>query len=166
MRRVTSSKPEPIKWISMKDEADCWIAACAMVANVAYKEAEKAFGPGADYSATVMKGDYSASLSSGDETRRIIKMALFVQQFAFFSDHDCYALLIPELNPKLKRGRRYLLSTSSCDPRDPHMAHTIVVDEAGKVFDPEPQYDSKNPKHSIKNYVEPMGWEIVRWKRT
>jgi hypothetical protein len=30
-------------------------------------------------------------------------------------------------------------------------------------LDPDPKYDSKNPSYSINNYVDLVGWEIVRW---
>jgi hypothetical protein len=129
-----------------------------MAAGVPYEEAEKAFGSGADYSA--------ALLGEGDDTdvRRISRLFLFLQQYAFFADHGYYPLLIPEVNPVLKRGRRYLLSAKSYDPQRSWMAHTIVVDETGIVLDPDPKYDPNNPQYAIENYPDLGGWEIVRWK--
>src|ERR1035441_4472668 len=103
MREVADVKSyEPIVWIGMRHEADCWIATCAMAAGVPYEETEKAFGSGVDYSAT--------TLSENDETDllRLARMFLFLQQYAFFTDHGYYPLLMPEVDPILKRGRRYL----------------------------------------------------------
>ena len=85
MRKVSSDKSSrPVQWIAMRNEADCWIAASAMAAGVPYEEAEKAFGSGADYSA--------ALLGETDDThvRRISRLFLFLQQYAFFTDHACY----------------------------------------------------------------------------
>jgi hypothetical protein len=45
------------------------------------------------------------------------------------------------------------------------MAHVIVVDESGKVFDPDPKYDPNSPRYSIERYVDRIGWEIIRWSR-
>jgi hypothetical protein len=41
MRQVTRFRtvPEPIKWIGMKHEADCWIPAYAMAAGTTYEDA-------------------------------------------------------------------------------------------------------------------------------
>jgi len=71
--------------------------------------------------------------------------------------------MLPDVNPELKPGRRYLLSSTSDDPERPWMGHTFVLDEAGTVFDPDPRYDPTDPKYSIENYEKIVGWEIVRW---
>jgi hypothetical protein len=151
-----------VQWIAMKHEADCWIAACAMAAGVPYEEAESAFGTGADYSAALLaeKDDDDADI------RRVTRMFMFLKLYAFFADLGYYALLMPEVNPVLKGGSRYLLSAKSYDPQRPWMAHSIVVNEAGRVFDPDPKYDPSNPQYAIASYTDLMGWEIVRWERT
>ena len=56
-----------------------------------------------------------------------------------------------------------MLSAKVHDPQRSWMAHTIVVDEAGKVCDPDPKYDPASPNYSIENYLDLLGWEIVRW---
>src|SRR5215469_4072832 len=138
MRKVVrSNNSKPVQWVSMRHEADCWIAASAMSAGVSYEEAEEVFGSGADYSAQL--------LGERDEPseRRLTKMFLFLHQWAFFGDHGYYALFLPGIDPPLKPGRRYLLSASTAEPGRPWMAHTIV-DEAGKLFDPDPNYNPSN----------------------
>jgi hypothetical protein len=82
-----------------------------MAAGVSYEDAEKAFGSGADYSSNVM--------NESDEpvSRRAAKMFLFLQKYAFFTELDLQAIFIPDLNPTLKHGRRYLLSAKSYDPK-------------------------------------------------
>jgi hypothetical protein len=158
MRQVAdAARLEPVKWIAMKHEADCWIAACAMAAGTSYETAEESFGSGADYSAAVLGEKDEA------DDRRIARMFLFLQQFAFFADHGYYPLLIPEVNPVLKHGRRYLLSAKSYDPQRSWMAHTIVVDEAGRVLDPDPKYDPNSQNYAIENYSDLAGWEIVKF---
>jgi hypothetical protein len=169
MRAVTktASKRKPITWISMRHEADCWIAACAMAANTSYEDAETALGAGADYSAELLNRS-NALQSTPPESRnffRIFNMVREYRQLAFFVDRGFYLLVMPEINPTLKRGRRYLLSASSCDPKDPTMGHVVVVDEAGRLFDPEPKFTRDNPRYSIRNYVDVAGYEIVRWRR-
>jgi len=79
MRRVAGNKkqPEPIKWVGMRHEADCWIAACAMAAGASYKEAEEAFGEGADYSAETLA-------SHDDQKRRIFDLFKMLMQSQVF----------------------------------------------------------------------------------
>lgn len=149
---------KPIEWISMKYEADCWIAACAMAAGVSYEVAEEYFGSGAEYSDDVL------SENDDPKLRWLANFQRFLLQGALFTEHGRYPLFLPDINPILKLGRRYLLSCKSYDPQRPCMAHSFVVDETGKVFDPDPTYDPASPKFSITNYSGIIGWEIVGWE--
>lgn len=156
MRQIIEMKDfEPIKWVPMRHEADCFIAACAMVIGVTYEMAEEYFGSGEKYSASV--------LDSGDRTVRLVSnLANLLIRSMFFTDHGYYPVFMPVENPVLQVRRRYLLSAKSYDPKRSYMAHTFVVDETGKVFDPDPNYDPADPKYSIEHYSEIMGSEIVR----
>jgi hypothetical protein len=157
----TAPKHKPITWISMRHEADCWIAACAMAANTSYEDAESVLGAGAEYSAELLS--HSKAVSSEDRPAfQIINMLRNGREWAFFVDRGFYPLVLPKIT--LKRGRRYLLSASSCDPEDPAMGHVFVVDEGGRLFDPEPKFTRDNPRYSIKNYVDVAGYEIVQWR--
>jgi hypothetical protein len=154
MRRVSSAKNfKPIEWIAMRYEADCWLAACAMAAGASYEDAEEFFGSGAEYSDnTLFDGDTP-------EKRRVANAIRVFYLGGFFTSHGCYPLYIPEMNPVLKPKRRYLLSSKSPghDPQRSWMSHSIVLDESGKVFDPDPKYDAANPKYSIRNYPDLIG---------
>jgi hypothetical protein len=157
MRRLAAGKSsKPIEWIAMRHEADCWIATCAMAAGVPYEKAEAYFGAGAAYSKETLGNDDA-------DVRRMSNLFRFASHLDFFIDHGCYPVYLPEINPTLKLGRRYMLSCKSWDPQRSWMAHAFVVDEAGKVFDPDPKFEPTNPQFSIENYSDLLGWEIVRW---
>jgi hypothetical protein len=128
-----------------------------MAIGVSYEESERVFGPGEDYSALLAEKCDSAAV-------RIARMHILFERYVLFSEYGFYALTIPTVNPVLRQGRRYLLSAAAPEPERPWMAHAIVVDESGKVFDPDPQYDPSNPKYSIENYKDLLGWEIVSWR--
>lgn len=168
MRRLANCKNfEPIQWVSMRHEADCWIPACAMAAGASYEDAEEVFGSGAEYSKQVLETSTARNAADptvADEAKhahRVYKLFLTFKQWIFFVERGFYPLLIPDQNPVLKLGRRYLLSASSCDPNDPNMSHVIVVDETGKVFDPEPTF-TLDGNYAITNYRDLVGWEIVK----
>jgi hypothetical protein len=127
-----------------------------MVLGLPYETVEEYFGPGDEYSADLLNE------SDDRDVRRMGNLAKFLVQVTFFTDHGCYPIFMPEVNPTLVTGRRYLLSGKSYDPKRSYMAHTFVVDEYGKVFDPDPNYDPSSPKYSVENYPEIIGWEVVR----
>jgi hypothetical protein len=157
MRELADAQgSKAIEWVAMRHEADCWIATCAMVAGVAYEVVEQYFGPGADYSQEILE-------SEDPEVRRAANLFRFSSQLDFFIDHGCYPVFLPQVDPPLKPGRRYMLGCKSCDPQRSWMAHAIVVDETGKVFDPDPKFEPTSPKYAIPNYPKLLGWEIIRW---
>jgi hypothetical protein len=161
MRRVSNARIfKPVEWISMRYEADCWHAACAMAIGASYEEAEEYLGPGAEYS------DDTLSVIDDPEKRFLANALRFLIRNNLFTSRRCYPLFIPEVNPALKVKRRYLLSSKSPghDPQRPWMSHSIVLDESGKVFDLDPKYDPSNPKYSIQNYPDLIAWEIVQWE--
>ena len=126
------------------------------------------FGPGPEYSAKVLRDSEARERGFSDaekDFQRVANLFLTLQQWAFFVDRGFYPLLMPDKNPTLKRGCRYLLSAGCDDPRDPSMSHVILVDELGNVFDPDPKFDPKNRQYSIETYTDLIGWEIIRWSR-
>lgn len=71
-------------------------------------------------------------------------------------------ILNSEINFEPVEGRRYLVSVGANDTDKSYMGHAIVIDEMGKVFDPDPKFDPKNPRYSLEKYTDVLGWEIVR----
>jgi hypothetical protein len=156
MRQVKDSESyKPVGWVAMRHQADCWIAACAMAVGVTYEEAEEYFGPGEEYSSRLLDSD-------DPHQRFAMNWMNMLSQTAFFTSQGYYPLFLCEINPKVELGRRYLLASRADDPQHPSMAHTFVVDESGKLFDPDPQFGPADPKYRIENYPEIIGWEIVR----
>jgi hypothetical protein len=140
----------------MRHEADCWIAACAMAIGVPYETIEEYFGSGAEYSAKTLESDDKAM-------RMMYNHARMFAQILMFIDHGCYPLLLTDVNPEFQQGRRYLLSGKSADPQHPYMAHTFVVEETGKIFDPDSNCNpAETPSSSLEKYPDIVGWEIIK----
>jgi hypothetical protein len=124
-----------------------------MAAGVPYEKAEEYFGSGEEYSHNTLDNNDA-------EVRRDGNGELIGTAYRFFAKQGKFLWFVPAINPVLKAGRRYLLSTKSYDPLRPWMAHSVVLDETGKVFDPDPKYDPANPK-SIATYPDIIAWEII-----
>lgn len=129
MRQLTdinSMNSTGIALVPMRGPYDCLTCVAAMLLGIKYEEVEAAFG-----------GNIDPSKGKGDESQR-----LYWAFERLIQKHHRGALNYLEM-PPLREGRRYWISVHIEDPTNPlskDMSHSIVVDEAGKVFDPNPQY--------------------------
>jgi hypothetical protein len=115
-----------IAFVPMRGKYDCLTCATAMLLGIKYEEVEAAFG-----------GNIDPTKDKQEEGQRLYnafeRLLLKLQRGAL---HHLEM-------PPLKEGRRYWITVRIDDPTNPlskDMSHGIVVDEAGKVFDPNPQY--------------------------
>jgi hypothetical protein len=122
---------KPIALVSMREETDCFTCVTAMLLGLTYKEVESAFGGNIDPS----KGQ--------DEASRFQEASRLQEAFAVLLEkHNRGMLQLPNV-PPITQGRRYWVGVQIDDPSKPlslTMSHGIVIDEQGKVFDPNPQY--------------------------
>jgi len=101
-----------------------------MLLGISYDEVEKAFG-----------GNIDPSKSKEQEANRV-----YVSLRALLEGHNCGILELFAV-PTIVEGRRYWVSIRINDATNPFseiMTHSIVVDEGGRVFDPNPQYGEFN----------------------
>ena len=121
-----SNHSPPITLVTMRGPNDCLTCVVAMLLGLPYEHVERAFG-----------GNIDPSRDQEQETQRIrngMEMLIHAHNRAF--------LLRPESSP-ITVGRRYWVNVRIHE-RDNAlsevMGHSIVVDEYGKVFDPNPEY--------------------------
>jgi hypothetical protein len=115
-----------IVYVSMREKFDCLTCATAMLLGLKYEDVVAAFG-----------GNIDPSKGKEEECLRMYN--------AFRALIEKYHRGILELIalPPIVGGRRYLIGVHIDDPAQPlskEMGHSIVLDEAGRVFDPNPQY--------------------------
>jgi hypothetical protein len=112
--------------VPMRGLYDCFTCVTAMLLNITYEDVVAAFG-----------GNIDPSKGKAEECQRIYwAFETLIQK------HHHGALHYLEL-PAIGAGRRYWISVHIDDPTNPlsnEMSHSIVVDEAGRVFDPNPRY--------------------------
>jgi hypothetical protein len=123
---VNTLIPTGIVLVPMRGPYDCLTCVTAMLLGIEYEEVVMAFG-----------GNIDPSKGKSEESQRIYwAFETLVQKY----HHG--ALNYLDL-PQMRAGRRYWVSVRIDDPTNPlsnEMSHSIVVDEAGRVFDPNPQY--------------------------
>ena len=129
MRHLTDTDPinsAAIVLVPMRGKYDCLTCVTAMLLGISYEDVEKAFG-----------GNIDPSKDRTEETQRMSDaFETLIQQY-----HR--GVLHVSAVPPIKAGRRYWVTVRIHDPADPlseTMTHSIVVDETGRVFDPNPQY--------------------------
>jgi hypothetical protein len=129
MRRlvdISSENPTPIVLVPMREKYDCMTCVTAMLLGIKYEDVEQAFG-----------GNIDPSTGKEEESRRLAwAFETLIQK------HNRCALHLIDM-PPLKKGRRYWITVHIEDPTNKLseiMGHSIVIDEAGRVFDPNPQY--------------------------
>jgi hypothetical protein len=122
---------KPITLVTMREQTDCLTCVTAMLLSITYEDVKSAFGGNIDPS----KGK--------DEASRFQESARLREAFlTLLGEHNCGILQLV-IMPPIIRGRRYWVSVHIDDPSTAltqTMSHSIVVDESGKVFDPNPQY--------------------------
>jgi hypothetical protein len=114
----------------MRSKYDCMTCVSAMLLGIEYEEVEQAFGGNLDPSKT-----RDESLRK-EESARIWR--------GFFALLEKYHLgMIEFAQMSIVEGRRYYVEARIHDPSNPlseTMGHSIVIDEFGKLFDPNPEY--------------------------
>ena len=116
----------PIVYVPMRGKSDCLTCVTAMLLGIKYEEVEQAFGGNIDPS----KGKEEEGLRIRSAFETLIEK------------HNSCALYLIDM-PPLEKGRRYWIGVHIDDPENELseiMGHSIVIDEAGKVFDPNHQY--------------------------
>jgi hypothetical protein len=97
-----------------------------MLLGIKYEDVETAFG-----------GNIDPAKGKAEESERVYtKLRALLER-----NHRGILELLAMTTPK--KGRRYWVTVRIDDPSQPlskEMTHSIVVDEAGRVFDPNPQY--------------------------
>jgi hypothetical protein len=110
----------------MRGKYDCLTCVTAMLLDIGYEEVEKAFG-----------GNFDPTKDIKEESRRVhlgLRMLLM--------KYHRGAIEFDEM-PQITEGRRYWVQVQihdSSNPLSETVSHSIVVDEFGKAFDPNPQY--------------------------
>jgi hypothetical protein len=97
-----------------------------MLLGITYEEVERAFG-----------GNLDMSKDRKEEEGRLARAFGMLLQ-----SHNRGALHLEDI-PPITEGRRYWVSVRIDDfsnPLSTEMTHSIVIDEFGKVFDPNPEY--------------------------
>jgi hypothetical protein len=123
---VNSTNLAAINFVPMRGPYDCLTCVTAMLLDIKYEDVETAFG-----------GNIDPSKGRAEEGQR-----LYWAFERLIQKHNRGALNYLEM-PPLRKGRRYWISVRIDDPTNPlskDMSHSIVVDEEGRVFDPNPQY--------------------------
>jgi hypothetical protein len=141
---------KPITLVPMRGKWDCLTCVSAMLLGLRYEDVEQAFG-----------GNIDPSKGQEEESSRV--------QGAFLSlieRHNVGALQV-STDPPTALGRRYWVTVKVDDPATPlsqSMTHSIAIDEAGRVFDPNPdcgEFGSLNDwsaamtlRHELASVVE------------
>lgn len=129
MRHLADKNPmnsAAIALVRMRGKYDCLTCVTAMLLGIKYEDVEKAFG-----------GNIDPSKDRAEETQRMSNaFETLIQQYRRGVLH------VSGIQP-IRSGRRYWVAIRINDPTNPlsgSMTHSIVVDENGRVFDPNPQY--------------------------
>lgn len=129
MRHLADMSPmnsPTVVLVPMRGKYDCLTCVTAMLLGIKYEDVEKPFG-----------GNIDPSKDRAEETQRLWNaFEMLIQQY-----HR--GVLHVSAVPPIKVGRRYWVAVRIYDPANPLseiMTHSIVVDETGRVFDPNPQY--------------------------
>jgi hypothetical protein len=142
MRYLAAKNPKhspPITFVPMRGKYDCMTCVTAMLLVIEYEEVEQAFG-----------GNLDPAKGQEEETARLHQAF-----FMLLEKHRRGVIQLAAL-PSIAEGRRYWVGVRINDPTNPLsqcMGHSIVVDEFGKVFDPNPQYGTFT---SLKQWQEAM----------
>ncbi len=126
-----SKAAKPVTLVTMREPTDCLTCVTAMLLGLAYEEVQSAFG-----------GNIDASKAENEEFRSQEAARLWAAFAALLAKHNCGTLNLANA-PPIVQGRRYWVGVRIDDPSNSlsqTMTHSIVVDESGKVFDPNPQY--------------------------
>jgi hypothetical protein len=129
MRYLAARNPKhspQISLVPMRGKYDCMTCVTAMLLGIKYEDAEQAFG-----------GNLDPAKGQQEEGTRL--------QQAFFMLLEKHGRSVIQLAapPRIVEGRRYWVGVQIHDPDNPlsqNMDHSVVVDEFGRVFDPNPQY--------------------------
>jgi hypothetical protein len=129
MRYLAARNPRksaPIVLVPMHGKYDCLTCVTAMLLGIRYEDVENAFG-----------GNIDPSKDRAEESQR-----LYTAFRTLIERHHRAILEISAMIP-IMEGPRYWVTVRINDPTNPLsqiMTHSIVVDEIGRVFDPNPQY--------------------------
>ena len=129
MRYLAARNPKnsrPITYVPMREKYDCLTCIIAMALNIAYEQARDGLG-----------GNLNPDSLEGEEKKkRYIALCSLMEQYRCGSLH-----LVDLVQPVL--GRRYWVEVQIDDPGNPlsqRISHSVVIDEAGRVLDPNPQH--------------------------
>lgn len=131
MRYLAARNPKhspPITIVRMRGKYDCLTCVTAMLLGIKYEDVDQAFG-----------GSPDPAKDRKEETRRQ-NQALRT----LLEKHGRGAIQLSAV-PPIVEGRRYWVGVYIRDAGNPlseTMTHSVVVDEFGKVFDPNPQYET------------------------
>ena len=123
---IDSSNSAAIVLVPMRGKYDCFTCVAAMLLGIKYEDVEIAFG-----------GNIDPSKDRAEETERLHNA------FVTLTEQHHRGVLHILAMPPIKEGRRYWVGVRIDDPSNPLsqiMSHSIVVDETGRVFDPNPEY--------------------------
>jgi hypothetical protein len=129
MRNLAARNPaksKAVRLVSMREKYDCLTCITAMLLGIEYDEVKEAFGQNIDPDADPL-----------EESNRLQNASAML-----FEKHHCGQLHLSFL-PPITEGRRYWVAVRIDDPSNPHsatMTHSIVINEVGRVFDPNPEY--------------------------
>lgn len=129
MRYLAARNPKqsiPITLIPMRGKTDCLTCVIAMLLGLKYEEVEQTFGGSLD------------PTKVPDEEAARLQRACYV-----LCEKYKRGLLHLSFVPHITEGRRYWVAVQINDPSNSFpqsLSHSIVVDEFGRVFDPNPQY--------------------------
>jgi hypothetical protein len=138
MRYLAARNPResrPITLVSMREDTDCLTCVTAMLLGITYEEVERAFG-----------GNIDPTRESGSEENRLYRA------FRVLLERHRFGIIETEEFPPITEGRRYWLGVQIREPGNALsdiMSHSIVLNEFGRVFDPNPQYGEFN---SLSNW--------------
>jgi hypothetical protein len=129
MRYLAARNPKnsrPITYVPMRENYDCLTCVVAMALSITYEQACDGLG-----------GNLNPNSLEREETkRRGIALCRLMEQ------NRCGVLHLVDVTQTVL-GRRYWVGMYIDDPINPlslKITHSIVVDEAGRTFDPNPQY--------------------------
>jgi hypothetical protein len=129
MRHLVNINPggaPEIVYVPMREKYDCMTCVTAMLLGLKYEDVVAAFG-----------GNIDPSKDHKEEAQRLyweFEKLILKLQYGALNHLDM---------PVLKKGRRYWVRIIIDDPTQPlsrEMGHGVVIDEGGRVFDPNPQY--------------------------
>src|ERR1700730_6688581 len=133
MRHLAARNPKnsrPISYVPMREMYDCMTCVSAMVFNLTYEEAHDGLG-----------GNLNPSRAEHEESTRMMNAFYILGERC-----GCGVLHHAQVISTVE-GRRYWVGVKIDDPSNvlsQRLGHSIVVDEAGRVLDPNPQYGTFN----------------------